>query len=78
MTIRLNEYSNTNSLVNALNSLNFNSLRSGSGHNIYAGLNVARTQAFTSDQVPPLLNTIKKKCRQSKPQSASSYYERQA
>lgn len=50
VTIRLDQYTNENQLINAINNLNYNALRDGSGHNIYAALNVARTQAFTTDQ----------------------------
>ena len=48
ITISLNQYTNVDSLVSAINNLNFNTLQAGSGHNIQAALNVMRTQAFTS------------------------------
>ena len=55
LTVRLREYTNVGGLVTAINGLSYNTLRNGSGHNIFAAINVARTQAFTIDQVSTLL-----------------------
>jgi hypothetical protein len=46
--IQLNQYSDVNSLVSAINNLGY--VNFGSGHDIYGALNYLRTQAFTSNQ----------------------------
>lgn len=50
VTIRLDRYTTASSLLQAINNLNYNTLRDGRGHNISGAIAVARTQAFTSDQ----------------------------
>lgn len=50
VTIRLSQYTTVGMLVTAINGLSYSTLRNGSGHNIFAGINVARTQAFTINQ----------------------------